>query len=272
MASTTGGIFSEASCDRHFLMTGSRNDATGAVGERQEAASRSTWTTRSRSSRGRQERPRRRGQLPIAGFPPSPLADPAASVEAAGSKAACDAEGGLVVFLPLKNFLSIHKNKLPEPLVARFSRSVHDAVVRALRDEVLAQLSKSEREAEVEARVAPQINRVHVRAAPQRRLDDALVAVLRAYYCDRVAVDVSTIRRHAPQQQPFNILDAVVPRDEKTSGHVRVGMSRCWCLVLHRGPRAREAVRRSRKFVSDVHGRRGPAARAPVSTSAPGGA
>ena len=79
--------------------------------------------------------------------------------------------------------------ELPEPLVARFARSVHDAIVRALRDEVLAQLSKSEREAEVEARVAPQIDRVHVRAPPQRRLDDALVAVLRAYYCDRVAMN-----------------------------------------------------------------------------------
>ena len=131
-----------------------------------------------------------------------------------------------------------HNNDLPEPLVARFARSVHYSIVRALRDEVLAQLLKAEREAEVEARVAPQIRRVHVRAPPQRRLDDALVAVLRAYYCDGVAMNVSTIRRHAPYQQPFNVLDAVVPRERKDVGHVGIGMSRGWCLVLHRGPRA----------------------------------
>ena len=148
--------------------------------------------------------------------------------------------------------LKLVTNNLPEPLVARFARSVHDSIVRALRDEVLAQLHEAERKTKMEARVAPQVRRVHVRAPPQRRLDDALVAVLRAYYCDGVAVHISTIRRHAPHQQPFNILDAVVPRVRKDVGHVGIGMSRCWCLLLHRGPRAREAVRRSRKLVLHI--------------------
>ena len=43
---------------------------------------------------------------------------------------------------------SFHNNDLPEPLVARFARSVHDAIVRALRDEVLAELLEAEREAD----------------------------------------------------------------------------------------------------------------------------
>ena len=48
----------------------------------------------------------------------------------------------------------------------------------------------------------PQIRGVHVRAAPQRRLDDALVAVLRAYYCDGVAVHVTDY----PQARPCSSL------------------------------------------------------------------
>ena len=59
-----------------------------------------------------------------------------------------------------------------EPLVAREARKVLDGVVRALGDEVVAEVGKAVCEAEVQRRLPVVVLRVQPPPAAQQRLDD----------------------------------------------------------------------------------------------------